>query len=131
VRFREALEGLSDDGPPRLVVTTGIDRCLVAYPEPEWSAFESRLAALSQFDPAVVTLKRIYVAGATECTIDKHGRLLIPPMLREYAGLSRDLVWAGMVTFIEIWSKDSWTEQAASARVNRTAIARALTELGL
>jgi MraZ protein len=52
-------------------------------------------------------------------------------MLREYAGLSRELVWAGMVTYVEIWSKDSWTEQAASARVNRTAIARALTELGL
>lgn len=130
-RFREALEGLADEGSPRLIITTGIDRCLVAYPLVEWQAFEGRLASLSQFDPAVVTLKRIYVAGATECTIDKHGRLLLPPMLREYAGLSRDVVWAGMVTFIEIWAKDTWNEQAASARVNRDGIARALTELGL
>jgi MraZ protein len=131
VRFREALEGLEEDGRVQLIVTTGIDKCLVAYPLPEWTEFENRLAALSQFDPAVVTLKRIYVAGATECTVDKHGRLLLPPMLREYAGLTRDVVWAGMVTFIEIWAKETWNEQAASARVNRDAIARALTELGL
>ena len=139
VRFRDVLSRLhqeaSGDGlksrDPRLIVTTGIDRCLVAYPVSEWSAFEARLARLSQFDPAVVQLKRIYVAGATECPVDKHGRLLIPPMLREYAGLQRDLVWAGMVTTIEVWSKETWNEQALSSRSNREAIARALTGLGL
>ena len=94
-------------------------------------AFETRLAALSQFDPAVVQLKRIYVAGATECVIDRHGRLLIPPMLREYAGLKRDLVWAGMVTTIEIWAKETWNEQVVASRGNRDGIVRALTELGL
>ena len=126
-----------DDGEGRgdahgsLIITTGIDRCLVAYPVAEWRAFEARLAALSQFDPAVVQLKRIYVAGATDCPIDRHGRLLIPPMLREYAGLERELVWAGMVTTIEIWGKERWTEQVAVSRADPGAIARALTELGL
>ncbi|MBI5511905.1 MAG: division/cell wall cluster transcriptional repressor MraZ [Deltaproteobacteria bacterium] len=139
VRFREVLARMereaNGDGvkarEARLIVTTGIDRCLVAYPLPEWQAFETKLAALSQFDPAVVQLKRIYVAGASECTVDRHGRLLLPPMLREYAGLNRDLVWAGMVTTIEIWAKELWTEQSLSSRVNRDAIARALTEHGL
>jgi MraZ protein len=112
-------------------VTTGIDRCLVAYPQIEWEAFEARLASLSQFDPAVVQLKRIYVAGATECVLDKHGRLMIPPMLREYAGLKRDVVWAGMVTTIELWAKELWDEQSAANRQDRGAIATALTELGL
>lgn len=123
-----------EDGKPgaeRLIVTTGIDRCLVAYPPSEWEAFEARLAGLSQFDPAVVQLKRIYVAGATECALDKHGRLLIPSMLREYAGITRDVVWAGMVTTIEIWAKEGWTDQVAASRTDRQAIARALTELGL
>jgi MraZ protein len=134
-RFREVLrqhadaeEGARGD---RLIVTTGIARCLVAYPPAEWNAFEARLAGLSQFDPHVVQLKRLYVAGATECALDKHSRLLIPPMLREYAGLRRDVVWAGMVTTIELWDKELWKEQTASSRGNRDAIARALTELGL
>lgn len=134
VLARQASEGSADatDGQEaRLIITTGIDRCLVAYPVAEWQAFEARLAGLSQFDPAVVQLKRIYVAGATECAIDKHGRLLIPPMLREYAQLSRDVVWAGMVTTLEIWSKELWAEQAAAMRQDRGAIAKALTGLGL
>lgn len=147
VRFRGALrsleDGARDDQDPQdgdgegggthesLIITTGIDRCLVAYPVREWRAFEARLAGLSQFDPAVVQLKRIYVAGATDCPIDRHGRLLIPPMLREYAGLERELVWAGMVTTIEIWAKERWTEQVAVSRADPGAIARALTELGL
>jgi MraZ protein len=114
-----------------LIITTGIDRCLVAYPKAEWTAFEKRLAGLSQFDPAVVQLKRIYVAGATECPLDKHGRLLLPPMLREYAELGRDVVWAGMVTTIEIWSKELWTAQTLASRQDRAAVAKALTELGL
>lgn len=118
-------------GVDTLILTTGIDRCLVAYPQAEWAAFEARLAGLSQFDPAVVQLKRIYVAGATECALDKHGRLMVPPMLREYAGLERDVVWAGMVTTVELWAKEHWTQQAGALRQDRHAVAKALTELGL
>ncbi len=129
--FREVLAADPSGERDSLIITTGIDRCLVAYPLQEWRAFEAKLAGLSQFDPAVVQLKRIYVAGATECPIDKHGRLLIPPMLREYAQLEGDLVWAGMVTTIEIWAKQLWSEQAAASRQDRSAVARALTGLGL
>ncbi|MBN1961221.1 MAG: division/cell wall cluster transcriptional repressor MraZ [Deltaproteobacteria bacterium] len=114
-----------------LIITTGIDRCLVAYPPARWREFEDKLAKLSQFDPAVVQLKRIYVAGATECPIDKHGRLLIPPMLREYAELKTETVWAGMVTTIEIWARERWNEQVAQSRQDPAAITKALTELGL
>jgi MraZ protein len=114
-----------------LIITTGIDRCLVAYPPGEWRALETKLAGLSQFDPAVVQLKRIYVAGAAECPIDKNGRLLIPPMLREYAELTQDTVWAGMVTTIEIWARERWNAQVADSRQDPGAIAKALTGLGL
>ena len=137
-RFRESLGGQNGTVEPEeipggqsFVLTTGIDRCLVVYPTPEWSAFEDKLASLSQFDPAVVQLKRIYVAGAIECTLDKHGRLMIPGMLREYAGIQRDVVWAGMVKTAEIWAKELWKLQAETSRVDKEGIARALTELGL
>lgn len=124
-------DGETDAEADSLIITTGIDRCLVAYPKAEWEAFEARLAALPQFDPAVVQVKRIYVAGATECPIDRHGRLLIPPMLREYAGLGRDVVFAGMVSTIEIWAKEAWTEQSLLSRSDRQAVASKLAELGL
>src|SRR5688572_11491402 len=113
-RFRDVLaRGLGDGAPEQLIITTGIDPCLVAYTPAQWGAFEAKLAGLSQFDPSVVQLKRIYVAPATECDIDKHGRLLLPPVLRHYAGLEKDIVWAGMVTTMEIWAKDAWDARMA------------------
>ncbi len=127
----EDVERSSKFNKPTLIVTTSIERCLVAYPLHEWRAFEAKLAALPQFDPAVVQLKRIYVAGATECTVDRHGRLQLPPMLREYARLQRELVWAGMVTTIEIWAKEAWADQVQTSRSDPLAISKALTELGL
>lgn len=131
-KFREALAAQRPEGSEEsLIITTGIDRCLVAYPTQEWAAFEARLAALPQFDPAVIQIKRLYVAGATECPIDKHGRLLVPPMLRAYAGLERDVVWAGMVSTIEVWAKDTWNEQVNVSRAERMAVASKLAELGL
>jgi MraZ protein len=136
-RFREALarsaaqaDAETEQGE-RLILTTGIDQCLVAYAPSEWRAFEARLSGLPQFDPAIVQLKRLYVAGATECEIDKHGRLLIPPMLREYAELKREVVWAGMATTIELWDRERWNAQVSLVRADRQAMARALGDLGL
>lgn len=134
VRFRELLAEAAapgDESANRVILTTGIDQCLVAYAPADWAAFQARLKALPQFDPAVVQLKRLYVAAATECDIDSHGRLLIPPMLREYAELTREVVWAGMVGTIELWAKERWSAQLELARTERGAIGRALGDLGL
>jgi len=133
LRFREILGQIAEsaEGGDKFILTTGIDRCLVAYPLAAWQQFEERLAGLSHFDPAVVQLKRIYVAGATECSLDKHGRLMVPPMLREYAGLQKDVVWAGMVNTIELWAKELWSQQVFGNGAERQKIAQALSELGL
>ena len=69
-RYRDAL---SAAGERRIVLTSALDPCLVAYAPPEWAAFEERLARLPQFDPAVKKLRRIYVSGAVECEIDDVG----------------------------------------------------------
>ena len=113
VRFRELLSGQGDE---RLIITTAIDSCLVAYPVSEWQSFEERLAKLPQFDPNVLKLKRIYVAAATECTIDKQGRVMIPPELREYAELQKDVIFAGMVKNIELWSKKNVGKKTRGCR---------------
>lgn len=130
-RFREVM---SAQGDSQLVLTTGLESCLVAYPMAEWLAFENRLSALPQFDANVVTLKRIYVSGAVECDVDKVGRLLIPAALRKHAGLKRDALWAGMGSYIELWAKESFEDlrkEVLSDQDRRLEIARALAELGL
>ena len=130
-RFREAVTAMGDT---QLVLTTGLDACLVAYPMSEWLAFEARLAALPQFDPEVVALRRIYVSGAVECEIDKVGRLLIPAGLRKHAGLERDALWAGMGAHMELWSKEAFESlrrTALSDDERRLQIAKRLAELGL
>ena len=117
--------------PERLIVTTGIDPCLVAYTPGQWAAFEARLGALPQFDAAVIHLKRIYVAAATECDLDRQGRILLPPMLRAYAQLDQDMVWAGMVNCIELWAPAAWQARLDAARAERVALAAAMAGLGL
>jgi MraZ protein len=130
-RFREVMTAQGDS---KLVLTTGLDTCLVAYPMAEWLAFEKRLAELPQFDADVVTLKRIYVSGAVECEVDKVGRLLIPATLRKHARLQRDALWAGMGSYIELWAKERFEElrkDVLSDEDRRLGIARRLAELGL
>jgi len=130
-RFREVLAA---NGDSHLVVTTGLEPCLVAYPMREWIAFEQRLAKLPQFDPNVAMLRRIYVSGAIECELDKLGRILVPAPLRKHADLGREALWAGMGNHIELWSKDRFEamrEQVLDSEEARMAMAARLSELGL
>ncbi|MFW6066971.1 MAG: division/cell wall cluster transcriptional repressor MraZ, partial [Myxococcota bacterium] len=100
-RFREVLAA---GGETRLVLTTGLEPCVVAYTMSEWLGFEERLSKLPQFDPNVQMLRRIYVSGAVECDLDRVGRVLIPQTLRDHAQLGREALWAGMGNHIELWS---------------------------
>lgn len=131
IRFREAL---SSNGDSRLVLTTNVDPggpCLVAYPIQEWQAFQERIAALPQFDEAVIRLKRLHVAGACECTPDRQGRILIPPVLREYAGLKGQIIFAGLGANLEIWERSRWEEERRRAKESLGAINEAIARLGL
>ena len=127
-KLREVLLGAYDE---RLIVTTALDPCLHAYPVREWEQLENALAKRNPMEPGVKTLMRLYVASAQECPLDKLGRLLIPPALREHAGLSRDVVWAGMVKVIELWSKSGWSKAQAEARgeADSAEVMRVLSEL--
>lgn len=130
-RFREVL---GDQGESKLVVTTGLEPCLVAYPMAEWLAFEERLAALPRFDPSVAMIRRIYVSGAVEIEMDKLGRVLVPAGLRTYAGLTRNALWAGMGQHLELWSKERFDELRAHVLddpAQRAQMAQRLAELGL
>jgi transcriptional regulator MraZ len=130
-RFREALAGL---GETRLILTTGFEPCVVAYPIPEWNAFEAKVAALPQFDPSVTMLRRVYISSAMECDVDKLGRILIPATLRKHAELTRELLWTGMGPTLELWDKDrhdSLRRSVVDDPEKRQAMVRRLAELGL
>lgn len=127
-KLRDVLLGSYDE---RLILTTALDPCLHAYPVREWEQLEQALAKRNPMEPGVKTLMRLYVASAQECPVDKLGRVLIPPSLRTHAKLDKDVVWAGMVKVIELWSRDGWAQAQAEARteVDSAEVMRVLTEL--
>jgi len=128
-RFREILSSRYADD--RLSITTFMDPCLIAYPFAEWQVLEEKIRGLPRFDPKVMQVKRVLVSGATECPIDRNGRILIPPVLREFAQLEREIIWAGMVDTIEIWSKGNWERMFQEARGRISDFGGALGDLGL
>ena len=127
-RYRDVLAGI---GERRIILTNALDRCLNAYAMPKWLEFEDKIAKLPRFDPAVQQLKRIYVSGAVECDVDDSGRVLIPPTLREYAGLTKNVLWAGSGEYAELWDKKTWQSQFEITDDERRGIATRLAELGL
>jgi MraZ protein len=106
-RFRDALTAAND---LRFVLTRALpgDRCLHLYPMKAWEELEEKVAAMPQFDPNVVAFRRLYLSAAVECEVDKQGRVLIPPGLREHAELDKDVLWAGMGRTAELWAKEHW-----------------------
>jgi MraZ protein len=127
-RYRDAL---SATGERRVVITSALDPCLVAYSTVEWGAFEEKLARLPQFDRAVQKLRRIYLSGAVECEFDDVGRILVPPTLREHAALKKDVLWAGAGRYAELWDKEEWTRHFETNDDEKRVIASRLAELGL
>ncbi|MDF1563833.1 MAG: division/cell wall cluster transcriptional repressor MraZ [Deltaproteobacteria bacterium] len=107
-------EQLSTGGSDRLVATAGLDACLLLYPLQAWEELERKLAALPSMDQRVRTVKRALIGRAHEISADRHGRILIPPPLRSYAGFEREIVFVGQLSFIELWARDKWTPDAQS-----------------
>ncbi len=127
-RYRDVLASMAER---RIILTSGLDPCLVAYTTPEWTSFEEKLAKLPQFDRAVQKLRRIYVSGAVECDVDDSGRILIPPTLREHAKLTKDVLWAGSGKYAELWDKEVWKKAFETTDEERVDISTRLAELGL
>lgn len=120
-KFREALGD-------SFVVTFGLDGCLFVYPEEEWEDFVKQLKELPGSKEAR-KLQRYFMAGAAPCDVDRQGRVLIPSNLRDKAGLDKDIVFVGVMSKIEIWSKKRWDENDDFENVDD--IAEHMSEFGL
>lgn len=121
VKFREELGD-------SFVLTRGLDGCLSIYSRRTWDAFEQKLAALPLTSKNARTFTRFFVAGAATCELDRQGRILVPATLREFAGLEKDVVLAGNLDHIEVWSKSRWEEN--NDFTDMDAIAQGLSDLG-
>ena len=125
-RFRDVL---SSAGDGRAVLTPSpFDPCLHLFPMKAWEEFETKIAALPQFDPNVIKLRRLYVSAALECEVDKQGRVLVPNSQREHAMLQKDVLWAGMGQMVELWAREKWVETQAMTVEDRAAFRRAVAE---
>lgn len=98
-----------------LVLTRGMDRCLAMFPMAKWEQVAAQVSALPMADRSARALRRFLFASASDVSPDGHGRILIPPRLREYAALGGEVVVVGLNDYIEIWSADTWQGERREA----------------
>jgi len=123
-RFRE---GLGE----KFIITKGLDNCLFVYSLDEWSNLETKLKTLPLSSKDARAFIRFFFSGATECEVDKQGRILIPANLREYAGLEKEIYIIGVSTRVEIWDKLKWEAYNSDDNLTADKIAEKMEQLGI
>lgn len=113
------------------VMTKGLDNCLFVYAKDEWKILEEKLKALPLTHKDARAFVRFFFSGATECILDKQGRVIIPSNLRDHSKLVKDAVIIGVSTRIEIWSKEEWDDYNDDENLSYDSIAEKMAELGI
>jgi len=104
-RYRESIQESCDGS---LVITVDVDRCLLIYPMPEWEVIQQKLMQLPSINKQVRRLQRLLLGHATECDVDGNNRILLPPPLRNFAGLKKHAVLIGQGNKFELWDQETW-----------------------
>ena len=127
-RYREKIPLI--DGVARVVLTPDPfgDPCLHLYPISAWEEIERKISELPKFQKHAVRFRRRFVAQAEECELDRSGRILVSPALRERAGLGKEVLWAGSIQKIELWSKERWEAQESLSPDDEDAYRAAISE---
>lgn len=98
------------DGETRFILSRGFEKCLTLYPLKSWELIIAKISRLNDFDPKVRQFRRQFLGGATEVELDSAGRLLLPPSLKEYAGLSKDVILAAALDRFELWDAEKYKQ---------------------
>jgi MraZ protein len=109
-RFRDFIKADDQDG---LMVST-LDNCLYAYPYHEWYELERKIMSMAETDEHMRRFRRIFIGGAFECKCDKQDRILIPPSLRQKAGLEKEIALVGVLKYFEIWSRENYDKETTN-----------------
>jgi len=99
-----------------VVLCPGVERCINVYPLSEWKKLANTLTASSIIPSKLRKLNRFIFASSFDVEIDSQGRIMVPLKLRQYAGLSEEVVMAGVNAYIELWSKEQWDKDTANNR---------------
>ena len=112
-KYRDMLT--SDDGA-RLVMTAHTeDRCALLYPEQQWREILPKIEALPTFNKRALRAQRLLIGYACALELDGSGRILVPPTLRDYAGLDKKLMLVGLGKKFELWSEEAWLASVADS----------------
>jgi MraZ protein len=125
--YRMALQNEADRPP----VLTNLFECLALYPHERWLEIKERISNMSQIRPDVQSLQRFLLSGSTPTPIDRQGRILIPPLLRQHAGLEREVAIAGVGKRIEIWDRERFEVEIQQTCDRSQEIASTVADLGL
>jgi MraZ protein len=106
-RFRVLTRSEDGDG----IMVSRMDQCLVAFPMPAWHSLEERIRQLAEKNDIMRRFRRVFIGGAHECVCDRQDRILIPPSLRQYANLNKDIVLVGVLDHFEIWSRENFENE--------------------
>lgn len=113
------------------VVTRGLDSCLFIYTKKEWAKLAEKLAALPISQSNSRAFSRLMLAGAMDLEMDKQGRVVLPEYLRQFAGLKKSVVIAGLYSRLEIWDVEKWNAYKSQTEAESGAIAERMAELGI
>jgi len=126
-KFREILSANFD----MKLILTNLDGCIAAYPDREWADVQQRIADSGALKKEARSFLRFFFSGASECSIDRLGRILIPQSLRSYGGIRKNVVIVGMNKKIEIWAEEAWAEIVKEATSDREKMVDIASELRL
>lgn len=112
-----------------VVATIGIDRCIALYPLPRWEELINKLKELSTFKKKTRDFRRVLLSMATEQEIDGAGRILIPQVLRDYAGTESDVTLIGAEDHMELWDTQKWEEHRGKVLADFSDMAEELDEI--
>jgi MraZ protein len=128
-RFREVIKAGGSDG----IMISQMDKGLVAYTLDQWQKIEAKILSLAEKSDTMRRFRRVFIGGAFECICDTQDRILIPPPLRQYSEIEKEIVLVGVLDHFEIWSKTNWEMEnmAMEKDMKKEEVRNEIAKLGL
>ncbi|MBS4014448.1 MAG: division/cell wall cluster transcriptional repressor MraZ [Bacteroidetes bacterium] len=115
----------------QVIITRGIEKCLILYSKKEWEKLAVKLAGLPISKEKNRDFNRLMLGGAMDVEVDSQGRVILPDYLRVYANIKKNVVVVGLYDKLEIWDEEDWEKQKSSSEKESKMIAESLSELGV
>ncbi len=128
-RFRDVIRAEGGNG----MMVSRMDQGLVAYTLEGWNKIESKILSLVEKSESMRRFRRVFIGGSFECSSDNQDRILIPPVLRQYAELKKEIVLVGVLDHFEIWARENWDKENMNMEIDmqKEEVRNEIAKLGL